>query len=44
MPPGERRQRNTASLLSPDRNVTHQPDHHLGGPRRSLIRTRPWRL
>src|SRR6478672_4485699 len=34
---GERRQRNPASLLSPDRDVTHQPDHHLGGPRRSLI-------
>jgi len=37
MPPGERRQPNPASLPSPDRDVTHQPDHHLGGPRRSLI-------
>jgi hypothetical protein len=37
MPPEERRQRNPASLLSPDRNVTREPDHHLGGLRRSLI-------
>jgi hypothetical protein len=39
VPPGERRQRNPASLASPNRNVTCQPDHHLGGPRRSLIRS-----
>src|SRR5439155_11972021 len=25
-----------ASLAPPDRDVTCQPDHHLGGPRRSL--------
>jgi hypothetical protein len=36
VPPGERRQCNPASLASTHRNVTYQPDHELGGPRRSL--------
>jgi hypothetical protein len=36
-PPG-RWQLNPATLPSPSRHVTHQPNHHLGGPRRSLFR------
>ncbi len=45
--PPQQRQPNPATLPSPNRHVTYQPNHHLGGPRRSLLSStdqRPTRL